>query len=137
MSSNINMVCMTGLVEGTVTLKQSQAGKPFAKCVFVSTRLVREQAEDATVECVAFGGVAEKLAAHANFPLFVAGRLKTERWEWQGKACKKLILQLEEVRPLADGVPSADAVHADEAVAPKPVPRAPAPAPAGNDDPPF
>lgn len=104
MSNHLNLFVASGTVEGAIDLRTSKAGKPYARFTLVTTRLVRDTTEDATVPCVCFGPLAERVAASSGSPLYVAGRLKTERWEYQGKPCSKLMLQVEDLRALAPSI---------------------------------
>lgn len=113
MANDINLFVATGRIDGAVDYRTSKAGKPYARFTLVSTRVIRDTAEDATYPCVCFGGLADRVVAGAKGGLYVAGRFKTERWEYQGKPCQKLMLQIDDLRTLTDSVtePAAQGNH--------------------------
>lgn len=85
-----------------------------------------EKREDVTeVDCVAWRGAADNIAkfVHAGDQIAVQGSLKTERWEWKGKPCSKLKVNVEKFEllgsregkpaPRADGPPPERLPNAD------------------------
>lgn len=126
MSSPINYSLIVGKVDGPCELRTSKAGKPYAQFKLLSVRQVAGKDEDCVLNCVAYGGIAEKVATAARIgaPILCAGRLRTERWEYQGKPYSKLVLALDDARVVSDDTPVS-------------APPESAPVPATADQPPF
>lgn len=100
MAQPLNTTFMTGEVSGPCELKTSKAGKAYASFKFMSKRDVAGKVEETELACMAFGGLAERIARDVRAPMFIAGRLRTERWEYQGKPYSKLVLNIDDARPL-------------------------------------
>lgn len=127
MAQPLNCTFLTGEVSGPCELRTSKAGKAYASFKFMSKREVAGKVEETELNCMAFGGLAERIASYLRAPLFIAGRLRTERWEYQGKPYSKLVLNVDDARPLIA-----------EDVSPVPIADAPAEAPAvATEQPPF
>ena len=97
---NINTVCISGnFVKDPVVYNESSPDKKFAKFTLAVNNSVfnNETGEwdndPAYVDCVAFRGIVNAIKlAKKGTKAFVSGRLRTNRWEKDGKKYSKLEL---------------------------------------------
>jgi single-stranded DNA-binding protein len=133
---SLNSVFLTGHVVPPCELRTSKAGKSYCQFKFMSVRQVRDVREETEVACAAYGALAEKITKEVGNHLFIAGRLKTDRWEWQGKQFSKTVISVDEAHAFA---PDGSSTAPVESLAPdvSPTPAVPAAAASTTDEPPF
>jgi single-strand DNA-binding protein len=106
--ADINNITLTGRLVQDPVVNQRVPGQCLGSFTLASNyrytnRLGDARVETAFVPCKAFGSWAKNLEQRKKGdPVVVTGRLRTEKWEQDGKPRSQLALVCESVRFLAD-----------------------------------
>jgi single-strand DNA-binding protein len=101
---SINLTMMVGRLTRDPELKMGRSGVTFANFCLAANRQYKDQAgekreETAFLPCLIFGKPAEWTGTHKKGePVAVAGRLRTESWEGDGKQHSRLVLVVESIQ---------------------------------------
>ena len=109
--TDINNITVTGRLVSEPVLNHSASGNCLGSFTLASNyrftnRLGEMRFETAYVPCKVFGGWAESLDQHhKGEQVIVSGRLRTEKWEKDGKPRSQLALVCDSVQFLANPRP--------------------------------
>jgi single-strand DNA-binding protein len=102
--SDLNVTTLTGRLVRDPVVRYSASGSAWGVFSIASNYYYKDKAgnfqdEAAFVPCKALGRAAETLAKHKKGEMVVvAGRLRTESWEKEGKALSQLVLVCDHLR---------------------------------------